>query len=134
MILDDLSLFRNEIFVAQLSQPAVREKLEDFIEKYEPIICDELIGSDEYQAILNDPQSPERAKLKPIIAHYTYYWYTRDGITASSGSGKKKPATENADPATEDQDMVFAWNWMLDLIRLNGYRSENLKPINSLDL
>lgn len=75
---------------------------------------------------------------KSLIANYVYYYWQRDVVSFSSGSGEKTGNTTNAIPATPAIKMVRAWNemvqwnWQLREFLLSNLDSypEYIDPIN----
>ncbi len=51
------------------------------------------------------------------IANYVYWQYQKAQVTATSGTGESKPATQNAIPAGPGYKMMDAWNHMVKMNR-----------------
>jgi hypothetical protein len=131
--------FRGEQSIAQHSNAGVRENVQGFIDKYEPIFLKKLLGSvlaNEFVAGLvpvpvepaTDPVTyePIDAKwlflrddtdLKAMLVDYVYYWYIRDQVTFTAGTGEVKAKNENSVLVSSVDKQVKAWNEMVSMAR-----------------
>jgi hypothetical protein len=120
MALINFEHFFNEFNVAQKAQPAVQDKLQDYIDTYELEYLEGVLG-DEFSALVS--ASPDArfqvikarltAKPSPITA-YVFFNYQRDMIINATGSGDSKSKPENATRSPESFRMRIAWNIMVD--------------------
>lgn len=139
-IIDDTYFF-GDINLAQLGQPAVKENLDLFIAKYEPIILEHLLGyrlyTDFVAGLGTDPIAEKwldlrdgaeytgrhgktkwiglTNKKRSLIANYVYVEYMRDEYQLVVGSGVITPEVENATRIGPRFLQVRAWNEMVDL-------------------
>ncbi len=59
---------------------------------------------------------------KSMIANYVYYWYMRNGVSTTTGTGEAKNKTENAFAVSSADKMIRAWNEMVEQVwELSGY-------------
>lgn len=131
MPLIDASYFIGGINLPNISQPAVLENLDVFINKYEKKFLKLLLGDALYDlfiaGIAEDPIAEIWTDLKSLlvnsqdkespIANYVYYYYTRDRATQTVGMGEVKPSGENGSIASPVTKQVRAWNEMVDFVR-----------------
>jgi hypothetical protein len=131
--------FKGEQNVAQSNNPGVRENLQGFIDKYEPKFLAMLLGSalakefvtglvlvpvvpatDPVTYVPIDPKwlyLRDDTTLKAMLVDYVYYWYIRDQVTFTSGTGEVKAKNENSSAASSVGKQVMAWNEMADMAR-----------------
>lgn len=131
--------FRGEQNVAQQSNAGVRENVQGFIDKYEPIFLKKLLGSalaNEFVAglvpvpvepatdpVTFEPTDPkwlflrDDTDLKPMLVDYVYYWYIRDQVTFTAGTGEVKAKNENSVRVSSVDKQVKAWNEMVSMAR-----------------
>jgi hypothetical protein len=131
-------------FVPQLGQLTVKEKLQLYIDRYEPKFLALLMGTAFAQAFvtgLAEPAPEQRwidlrdgktytddqgntfvwpglansITKESAIALYVYYWFTRSNATFSTGSGEVAPEVENGTRANASAKQAQAWNEMLYL-------------------
>jgi len=140
MIIDS-TYFIGDINLAQLGQLAVQENLQGFIDKYEPIILQELLGYQLYTDFIaglgEDPIQQKWLDLRDgaiytgrngltkwigltdkkhsLIANYVYYEYMRNEAEITVGSGVVTPEVENATRTGPRFLQVRAWNEMVEL-------------------
>lgn len=125
----DISMFVGERGIPNTGDRNVMDKLNWFIDKYEPKCLDYVLGFNLYSEMLNNPSSIAIQNLingttyidnagntvywmglTTMIVDYVYYYYMNDDVTSSSGKGmiiSKKDAAFNISPA---QKMIDAWN------------------------
>jgi hypothetical protein len=134
------------LHIAQRSQPAVAEKINSFIKKYETEILNLLLGEELYAAFkaaadpVVEPLAARWAALlngadftdtrgnarhwvgfankeDALIAGYIYFHYLRSEARKMTGSGAVTPNVENATRVDVIPLQVHAWN---DMVKLNG--------------
>ena len=140
-MLIDLTYFEGELAIAQLSQDAVIAKVNYFINKYENVVLDKLLGIDLRVAFLAGLAEPiplqkwldlrdgkvyevdnkkrewlgfQNAKKLSLIANYVYYHYGVDLATTATGSGFAVPENENALKDLKYIKLSRAWNELVD--------------------
>jgi hypothetical protein len=123
--------FKGEQSIASLSNKGTQESLQVFIDEYEPKFLKSLLGdalAQEFitglagsgEPVVIDPIWSALAAmpaLKTMLVCYVYYWYTRDAVTLTAGTGEVKPANENSTAVSSAPKQVKAWNKMVDLAR-----------------
>ncbi len=140
MPLIDKTYFIGEITIAQLSQPAVQASLALFIGKREPEYLLKALGysfkklydagaaetDGRWYDLINGAEYTDRrgflkkwtglknAELQSPIANYTYYWYQRDNVTFTAGSGEQEGKSDNATSVSSAPKMKRAFNEMVD--------------------
>ena len=137
----DKTYFIGEINIAQLSQQAVRDNLTVFIGKREPEYLEKALGYAFYQEFLagltadvqkwkdirdgaeytNEDGFTKKwkgltntDKISPI-ANYIYYWFSRDLVTFSTGTGEKEGKSDNAGNTSSILKQTRAYNEMVDM-------------------
>lgn len=141
----DISYFIGERQIANSNTPAVGERLNWFIAKYETQFLKLLLGDSLYAefvaGLLVDPVETQWADLRDgasyvyddrtylysglrdatakrsPIADYVYYHYLRDAATQSTGIGEVKTKGENSTATNSMQKQVRAWNDMAVWVR-----------------
>ena len=138
----DKTYFFGILNIAQLSSTAVTDKVNWFINHYEPKFMEGLLGYELYKAflaataearfvnLLNGEEytntSGQLKKWKGLlrtsngskfspIANYVFYEYTNSSATVSTGSGEKKVESENSVEASPKNKLFTAWNEMVDM-------------------
>lgn len=70
-------------------------------------------------------------RKQSLIANYVYWWWHRDHVSTSSGTGESQPAVENATAVSPNRKMCRAWNemsgWVKELVRYLDY-SQDVYP------
>lgn len=139
-------IFVDDIFIPQLSQLAVEEAVQGFIDKYEPQLLRKLLGVKMYNDALAassidpipapwpalfdgadyDSGSKHFEGLRLLIADYVYWFYMFDYNVYTAQVGVVKSKSENATPASPVHKMVRAWNEFVDLTcSLHDYLRDN---------
>jgi len=113
-----------DINIPNTDTPAIIERLNGYIDKYEPIYLTQLLGETLYTdfkaGLLEEPipdkwMSLENAITVEQIANFIYWHFVRKSNTYLSGVNTiVKPKTENSNQASPIDDMVFVWNDMID--------------------
>ena len=135
----DITYFFGDILIGQLSEQSVQDKVNLFINQYEPEILKGLLGYETYKlmsattpeerfnelkngaeftdekGLLRKWEGLARTDKVSLIAYYIYYWYQRSQITTTSGTGEGKTQTQNAIPISAMDKMASAWNKMVSL-------------------
>lgn len=134
----DTSYFFGDILIGQLSEQAVQDKVNWFINQYEPEILRGLLGYETYKLMSAETPEQRFVDIKTgkeytdekgilrkwdglvsgkisLIAYYVYYWYQRSQSTTTSGTGEGKTQTQNAIPISAMDKMASAWNKMVTL-------------------
>lgn len=113
----------------------VMDRINWFINKYEPQCLDYVLGYDLYQLvkspyITNGPidklikgtvykdnygNNVQWIGLKPMIVDYVYYYYMADDVTTNTGKGVAIPQKDMAFNISPAQKMIVAWNEFLKL-------------------
>lgn len=123
--------FKGEQNIAGLSNKGTQESLQLFIDEYEPKFLKSLLGNalaEEFITGLAGSGDPvvidpvwvslrDMPALKTMLVCYVYYWYVRDAVTLTTGTGETKPANENSTVVSSVNKQVKAWNKMVDLAR-----------------
>lgn len=111
----------------------VKANVQFFIDKYEPIFLESLLGYTLYQEYLagivpvpvepaTDPVTyvPINPKwiaiqtlTKPLILNFVYYYFKEDEFGYSSGIGVIRAKGENSTPVSPARKMVSRWNEMV---------------------
>jgi hypothetical protein len=140
MSLIDLTYFRGEITLANISSPPIAERVNAFIAKYEPDLLDKVLGykmAEEFILGLSQPIVEERwSKLKDgsifqiglemykwkgfvnasktsIIANYVYYHFSVDNVHHTVGAGNLAPIVENGTIDSPAPKLTKTWNEMV---------------------
>jgi len=107
----------------------VMDRLNWFIEKYEPDCLYKVLGWELYNLVLNPYVEGGEIDdlingtdylyqdsvyywpgIKPMIVDYVYYHYMNDAATANSGKGVIIPKSEMTFNISSAQKMIDAWN------------------------
>lgn len=145
MIIDE-TYFRGEINIPQLSQPAVLEKLELFITKYETKFLVQAFGLELFSLILVYLATPDgdpiEERIRDIVegvefsydeelqiwgglrntekqspvANFIFYHYVLDAITFLSQVGEAGSVAENSQKVSSDDRLVFVNNEMVQMM------------------
>lgn len=139
MTITSVDDFKAERNIPQISNPGVRAKLQDFIDKYEPKYLKALLGNTlaaEFTTGLipvqvTPPTDPptylpidakwlfirDNTELKNMLVDYIYYWYIRNDVTFTAGTGETKSANENSTRVSSADKQASAWNEAAKLAR-----------------
>lgn len=139
--------------IADISNIGTQQNLQVFIDEFEPVFFRKLLGTDlANDFIVGIELEPIPKKwidlsntLKPMVKCYVYYWFIRNKVTLTSGTGEVKPQNENSIIVTGTNKMVKAWNKMVDNVHLfepdttiyTNYKkcyTEIYKPINGFNI
>lgn len=116
--------------IADLSNEGARQNLQAFIDEYEIVFLRELLGlslANEFYAAINitDPAPDQKwidlrdtTDIKPMLKCYVYYWFIRNKITLTTGTGEVKAKNENSTITFSGDKLVRAWNKMSNKARL----------------
>jgi hypothetical protein len=154
MIIDH-TYFVREINIPQLSQPAVLENLNLFIEKYEPQFLRAVFGwelavlimgylnTEEVEGVEPDERigwlvegSPlkqwgglrNNEKISPL-ANYIFYRLTDDSVTFLAQVGESTATAENSRRVSNDDRLIFVWNEMVEMmVGLHSLLKSGLYP------
>jgi len=128
----DVNYFYGPLTIPQVTDQAVARNLAYYFATYEIPFLKLLLGEALYNAynaglaevtpaakwtalqseIYNVVGSiPNQIKVS-VVANYVYWFYMRDMVTQSTGSGEKIAAAENATNASSVQKVKLAWNMM----------------------
>lgn len=113
--------FIGEQNIPNTDETPTANKVQWFIDEYEPKLLEHLFGSvlyaDYLAGVIEDPIDVKwtllQAQCKRAIVCYVYYYFMNDNITYNSGVGNVKAKTENAASAQSWDKMVKAWNTMV---------------------
>ncbi|MDR1112790.1 MAG: hypothetical protein LBL18_03395 [Bacteroidales bacterium] len=151
--------FRNEAKIAGLL-PVITEAPEDYqnkaiqfevlqyIEKYEPLFLDTLLGDEvasdltAYSGLRAEAQTCQEYNelieaIRIPCAYYISYWYHRSRIPVNTTIGGVEMQGENGIRAGSSARLTKIWNDMCYLLHRAGYRfknSELLHHINNFNL
>lgn len=135
--------FIGEQNIPNTDEPAVIEKLQWFIDEYEPQLLEVLLGSvlyaDYLAGIALDPIDEKwtdlQERVKRSIVCYVYYYFMNDNITYNSGVGNVKAKAENAISVQSWDKMVKSWNTMVDKnVKVREFISDGEYETNFSDL
>lgn len=129
----DTSFFYADLQIPQITEASVNAEVVKFIEKYEPLYLQDLLGYALYKAFKTDPAAARFANLisggdfidasgvlrpfvsvKQPIANYVYFYYMRHNITRSTGTGEKILKNNVSQDMSPFQKLVKSWNEMVD--------------------
>lgn len=108
----------------------ISENLTAFINKYEPVLFDKLLGTALYTLFKATPTDARFVALlpylKPASVDYTYWFYLEDQGVQLTSMGASQAKKTNAIAVSPYGKMVRAWNEMADYNRkLHKYIKEN---------
>lgn len=135
--------FIGEQNIPNTDEAPTAEKVEWFIDEYEPQLLEVLFGSvlyaDYLAGIALDPIDIKwtslQDKAKRAIVCYVYYYFINDNITYNSGVGNVKAKAENAASAQSWDKMVKAWNTMVKQnVKVREFISDGDYETNFTDL
>lgn len=140
----DASYFVGELNIPNSGDTAVAERITWFINKYEPIFLQQLMGYPLYKAftagmavvptpdarytdILNGKEYTDfqgytqkwrglKTTTQSLIANYVYYWFRRSNVTQYAGIGEVMTKAENSDNVNPRRKIASAWNEMSDWV------------------
>lgn len=107
------------------------ENLTWFINKYEPVLLDKLLGSDLYALLKASPTDARfvaiiEPYLHPACVDYIYSFYLEDQGTQLTSLGASQNKKQNAKSVSPYPKMVRAWNEMAEYNRkLHKYLKDN---------
>jgi hypothetical protein len=136
----DTSYFIGPLLIGQSDQATVSTRLTQFIDRYEKEYFLNLMGynfkklydagiaavTQKYVDIRDGKEYTNRwgvldkwrglketdPKRSPI-ANYVYYWFERDTVTVTTGTGEVKPNQQNSRSIYAGNKMMTAWNEMV---------------------
>ncbi|KIO75579.1 hypothetical protein TH53_19770 [Pedobacter lusitanus] len=119
--------FKGEQNIAAISNIGIRESLQVFIDEYEPLFLESLLGdalAAEFVAGLAlapiDPKwlfLRDNTSLKKMLVCCVYYHYRQNEITLTSGTGEVKSKNENSNPVNVIDKCTKSWNNMVHMAR-----------------
>jgi hypothetical protein len=142
MAIIDVTFFKSEIALPQLSSPSVQENVNRYINTYEPVFLNEVLGYELATAFVDglaqdpvlqkwadlkngalfiDPSTNEQTKYPGIsnsIAYYVYYHLRRDDSVTTTSAGDSVSRAENASMVSSARKMTTAWNQMVKWNRI----------------
>jgi len=109
--------------IADLSNEGARQNLQVFIDEYEPVFLRELLGltlANDFIAglkVLPEPEDKwielrDTTDVKSMIKCYVYYWFIRNKVTLTTGTGEVKANNENSTITSAGEKLARAWNKM----------------------
>lgn len=118
------NIFQGELTIGQITDPVVSDKVQLFIDEYEPEFLKKLLQNNLYNAFIDglsqDPIEQRWIDLKetvtPMIACYVYYWYMRNSKTQTMGIGEVRINPELSTNINPSEKMAFIWNKMVDKV------------------
>lgn len=139
MSLIDETYFIGELNIPNLNEDSEIERLQLFIDKYEPKFLIELLGYGLYKdfkaGLLINPIEDKWKALRDggeytyngilnrwngvkhsgssMIANYVYYWWMRNEVTQTTGIGEVASKSENSVRVSASGKMTSAWNEMV---------------------
>ncbi len=125
------SFFVGILQIPNRTSPAVLEQINLFIQRYEPIFLESLLGRVLYASLLANPTTPRMVDLpngiagtsyrglvyntnQSPIANYIYYQLIEYQATQTTGMGETVPKQDLAVNVSPADKMVRAWNAMSD--------------------
>lgn len=142
MIIDS-TYFKGLINIPNIDNPEVSEDLDEYIEEHEPAFLREVLGLSLYNAYKEAPadyadlingveyingngKTVRYEGLEKAIAHYTWFHWTRDKASATTGVGEAINQTDNAKRVSPASKLVRVWNKMIDYVdELRNYLYTN---------
>lgn len=135
----DESFFRGEINIPNSTNPAILERINWFIQKYEPLCLGQILGYNLHTAFIaglaSVPQNPLMVKIKDgtvyttnynrdykwiglvdstlkqsLIANFVYFYYMKDDTSKTTNLGTNIPKQELAVSVSPAEKMIRAWN------------------------
>jgi hypothetical protein len=142
MSLIDETYFIGELNLPNLNEESEIERLQLFIDKYEPKFLTELLGYGLYKdfkaGLLVNPVADKWKALRDggeytysgstfrwnglkqadgsMIANYVYYWWMRNELTQTTGMGEVATKSENSVRVSASNKMTSAWNEMVNQV------------------
>lgn len=137
MAIINVTFFKSEIALPQLSSPAVQENVNRYINTYEPIFLNEVFGYEfatefvagisaepvlqkwtdlKDGAVFTDPVTDKARNWPGIsnsIAYYVYYHLRKDDSVTTTSAGDSVSKAENAGMISSARKMTTAWNQMV---------------------
>jgi hypothetical protein len=122
--------FVQEISIPNRTDSAIKEGIDWYINKYEPLFLNMLLGGDLAVLLIAglavDPQIQPpvaldevwtvlRDKIKQALLNYIYWYYRRGHVSTFTGTGETISVNENSTVISPAQKMVQVWNEMVDL-------------------
>lgn len=125
----DKTYFHTELFISNITESSEVEQaraaeLQRFIDKYEPIYMNNVLGETLYSEFLAglalNPIPAKWTALKALfvdtskllspIASYVYFYYMRNHATETTAAGEVTSVTENGEVVGANYKMVRAYN------------------------
>lgn len=113
--------------IADISNQGVQENLQLFIDEYEVVFLNQLLGealtSEFLSGLQEDPIPQKWADLKSnsdlltMLKCFVYYWYIRNKVSVTTGTGEVKPKNENSSIVNAGNKMCRSWNKMVSKAR-----------------
>lgn len=139
MAISNLDDFIGIFNIGQKSSVAVQEKVEYFINLYEPEYLIKCMGKDLYDDFINNPIDVKYIDImdvlnsleSPLIA-YIHFHYVRGGNDFNSGTGIKRPNASNSSDTPSSYTAVRSWDWVIKgtrEIRTLIYNDSDLRNI-----
>jgi hypothetical protein len=142
MAIINVTFFKSEIALPQLSSPAVQENVNRYINTYEPAFLNEVLGYEFATAFVDglaedpvlqkwtdlkdgalfiEPSTNQQTKWPGIsnsIAYYVYYHLRKDDSVTTTSAGDSVSRAENASMVSSARKMTIAWNQMVKWNRI----------------
>jgi hypothetical protein len=138
--------FEDEQNIPNTDETPIANKVQWFINEYEPNLLEVLLGSElyaDFKSGLNDDPIEQKwidlrdnADLKRAIVCYVYYYFVSGNVNFLSGANTVSQATmENATSGEVQALMVKAWNTMVNRnIKVRDFISTDEYETNLVDL
>ena len=147
------SFFVDDISIPNNMSPMVFERINGFINKFEPRLLRDLLGNELYELLLSEKSERMESlingtnfigyegyndyweglvhdKEQSLIAYYVYYQFEESNATQSVGLGTTIPNNNAQKAVTPADKMIGAWNNMSnsikDLTRFLWYSKDGL--------
>lgn len=143
--------FKGEIVIPNITDPSVQNRVQGFIDKYEPICLVNVLGYELYKALLATPTDPRFVDLvegaeftncygqlsmweglvptncnESLIANFIYTKLIEDDVSLNTGYGMVKMSPAEAYAFNAGEKITRAWNsFSQSVARMNWFLGNN---------